>query len=323
MSRSSRTRAVVATGLTLGTATAGLVFAPSASAAAAPLPALKLSTATVAVGDTLTVKGTDCLASGPDDIYGPVLYIDGIVTDPDAPRVLGQFDDEEGSDWTATFSFTDKLVGKHTIDAYCAHYNEISDDEAESTGHDLYPVANITVVAKQSANTGATTPAPSGTAAPSSSATPAATSTEFKPGARANTPGVASTTTSKTTGNAAAPGQKVVKVLKGFKPFEKVTVVLHSTPVELGTFTADANGVVTAEFTIPAGTALGQHTLAYEGLEGTYFEEPLTLTKDGKALAYTGADIKLPLVGGTVLLAAGAGALVVGRRRRTTGAAQA
>jgi hypothetical protein len=114
-----------------------------------------------------------------------------------------------------------------------------------------------------------------------------------------------------------------VKVLKGFQPYEKVTLVLHSTPVELGTFTADANGVVTAEFTLPTGTPLGQHTLAYTGDKGSYFEDPLTLTADGKALAYTGASIGLPLVGGSVLLAAGAGALVVGRRRRTAGAVQA
>ena len=144
---------------------------------------------------------------------------------------------------------------------------------------------------------------------------------DFKPGAKPNTPGISSTSTSKTTGTAAAPGQKVVKVLKGFKAHEVVTITLHSAPVVVGTFAADADGVLTVEFTVPAGTALGNHTLAYEGNTGSYFEEPLTLTADGKALAYTGASIAMPLIGGTVLV--GAGALVLGRRRRTTGAVQA
>ena len=41
------------------------------------------------------------------------------------------------------------------------------------------------------------------------------------------------------TGTVAAPGQTMTKTYKGFKAFEKVTLVLHSTPVTLGTFTAD------------------------------------------------------------------------------------
>ena len=84
---------------------------------------------------------------------------------------------------------------------------------------------------------------------------------------------------------------------------------------------ADANGVVTVELTVPAGTPLGNHTLAYDGAQGTHVEVPLQLTADGKALASTGASTTGPLVTGGLLLAAGAGALAIGCRR-TVGAAQ-
>ena len=304
MSRLSRSRVAVATGLTLGTATAGLLLAPSAFAADA---FTAKAPATVVAGDTFTVSGGGCATT---DQFDPALV--AIVTDSTSDNpddvFFGGYTEDDGT-WSFEVHFPEGTeAGDHLIEVGCG--TEYAEEPSDVV--DLH----VTVT------DGTAAPAPSGTAAPSSSAAPAPAAAEFKPGARPNTPGIGNTTTSKTTGNAAAPGQKVVKVLKGFQPYEKVTLVLHSTPVTLGTFTADANGVVTAEFTVPAGTPLGNHTLAYTGDKGSYFEDPLTLTKDGKALAYTGADVKLPLIGGTVLLAAGAGALVVGRRRRT-GAAQA
>jgi len=140
-------------------------------------------------------------------------------------------------------------------------------------------------------------------------------------GVEANTPGTKSVTTDKTTGKSSAPGQKVVKVIAGFQPFEKVTLVLHSTPTTLGTFTADAQGVLTVEFTLPAGTPAGTHTLVYDGTV-TYFQESLEVTKAGSHLAYTGADMTVPLSLGIGMVIVGAGALVLSRRR-PTGASQA
>ena len=306
MSRTSRSGAFVAAGLTLGTATMSLLFAPSAFAAESSLPALTVVPTTVQVNESFTVGGADCLPKDSDDEFGVVVYLDGDPSNPDLQPVDGQLN-EDGT-WTA--KLTVATAGEHSIDAFCGHYNVTDGDTSED-----YPTASITVTAATAAATSA-----------SASAVPAAatsTAPDFKPGAKPNTPGISSTSSSKTTGTAAAPGQKVVKVLKGFKPGEKVDVVLHSSPVDLGIFPADANGVLTVEFTVPAGTPLGNHTLAYTGNMGSYFEEPLTLTADGKALAYTGASIAMPLIGGTVLVGAGAGALVLGRRRRTTGAVQA
>ncbi|MFQ1001331.1 hypothetical protein [Modestobacter sp. SSW1-42] len=313
MSRTSRPRAAVAAGLTLGATAASIFLAPTAFAAGT-LPALDVPES-AAAGSTVTFSGEECFAGSPEAPANVVVYVGPTEaeSEDEVLKIAGK-PDADGK-WSAFVELAaDAPLGEWTIDAVCEPY-------VDSEAYAEYDLAMFQVTAATPAGS---TPAPSTTPAPT--ATPSATpapAAAFKPGAIPNTPGVSSTTTDKTTGAAAAPGQKVVKVLKGFKPFEKVTVVLHSAPVVLGEFTADANGVVTVEFTVPAGTPLGNHTLAYDGNMGTHFEEPLQLTADGKALAYTGASIAMPLIGGSVLLAAGAGAMVVGRRRRSAGAAQA
>jgi hypothetical protein len=284
MSRLSRPRAAVATGLTLGAATAGLLFAPAAFAADS-LPAPTISPATVAPGGDFAVSGVGCLRA--DGTPGEAVIL---------PAVDPQWADNhtaatDGS-WTLARTAPSEL-GTYEFALLCDRYT------------DQVSYSNVTLTVTADGK-------PVATAAPAA---------EFTPGSTPNTPGIGNATSSGT-GNVAAPGQKIVKVLKGFQPNEVVTLVLHSTPTALGTFTADANGVVTAEFTLPAGTALGQHTLTYDGSLGSHFEDALTLTADGKALAYTGVSIALPLIGGTALVAAGAGALVIGRRRRPTGAVQ-
>jgi LPXTG-motif cell wall-anchored protein len=140
-------------------------------------------------------------------------------------------------------------------------------------------------------------------------------------GVAANTPGTQSVTNDWTT-TSSAPGKKVVRIIEGFRAGEVVTLVMHSTPVVLGTFTADAQGIVTAEFTLPAGTAAGTHTFVYEGNLGTYFQESFEVTAATKTLAYTGGDMTVPLTVGLGLVAAGAGVLVVSRRRKTEAAPQ-
>ncbi|MCZ2829425.1 hypothetical protein O2W14_11325 [Modestobacter sp. VKM Ac-2986] len=328
MSRMSRPRAAVAAGLTLGATAASMFLAPAAFAATEPVFEASNGVVTgpksVSAGATFTLSGTECTYdTNPDSAGDADLLPAGVLIDiaPEAEdsddTIFGAESDMDGN-WTAEVLFpADTPAGEYTIELGCIK----SYNGGELIRGEEYMPFTLLVTAPTAVqpvnNPG--TPTASPTASPAAT-TPAAA---FKPGAKPNTPGVSSTTTDKTTGAAAAPGQKVVKVLKGFKAGEKVTVVLHSDPVVLGAFTADANGVVTVEFTVPAGTPLGNHTIAYTGDQGTYFEEALQLTADGKALAYTGASIAMPLIGGSVLLAAGAGAMVVGRRRRSTGAAQA
>lgn len=101
-------------------------------------------------------------------------------------------------------------------------------------------------------------------------------------------------------------------------------MTLHSTPQTVGTFTADGSGTVTVSFTVPAGTPTGTHTLVYEGDKGTYFQESLTVTAgtsnaSSSSLAYTGADVALPLGLGVGALALGSGLVFAARRRSAEG----
>ncbi|MCZ2812676.1 MULTISPECIES: hypothetical protein [unclassified Modestobacter] len=285
MSRLSRTRVAVVTGLTLGTASAGLLLAPAALAApAAPSVA---PSSTLAPGATFTISGADCTQASDTDAEPMAV----ITPDSDDPGWGDGGPVNADGTWTLELDAPAE-VGTYSYRLFCDQY----------TTDFQYPNVTITVTAD-----GKPAPAPA----------PAA----FVPGATPNTPGI-SVTKNSTTSNVAKPGQQITHVLKGFKPNEKVTLVLHSTPVTLGVFTADANGVLTATYTLPAGTTLANHTLAFDGDAGSHYEIALTLTADGKALAYTGASVTLPLVAGTVLVGAGAGALVLSRRR-TAGATQA
>lgn len=292
MSQFSPRRAVTAAGLALGTVALGVALAPAALAA----PAVTVSQSTVAPGATYTVSGTDCISEDSDyDAQGVVFLAVG-----------AQSANAEEAAANGTWSMTQTApteVGTYTFAAVCDWYTD---------GFD-YADFTITVAAPAAA------PAPA-TAAPVAPGTPR--------GQAAITAGVASPDTGAATGDRAPLGEKVVKVLTGFKPFEVVTVTLNSTPTRVGSFTADASGTVRIEFTVPAGTPVGDHTLVYEGDKGTYFQEsfavaPAALATTGSGhLASTGASVALPLGLGLGALAAGGG-LVFTARRRSTGAVQA
>jgi hypothetical protein len=315
MSRMSRPRAVVATGLTLGTAAAGLFFAPAASAADPTVTPVETDwtvtgPSSVVAGQTFTLEGTDCLyqtegAGGDVDTYPATvgIFTDSLSEDP-ADFVFEAAPDAAG-DWSASVFFpADTPAGEHVIDVSCIKsYNGGTEERDE-----YYQYFKLTVTAPGTAAPAPTTPAPSVVG----STDPAA-----------NTAG----TGSKTGAATATPGAKITKVFTGFQPFEEVTLVLHSDPVVLGTFTADADGVVTAEFTLPAGTAVGTHHLVLDGNMGTHYSETIvvaagTTTASSGSLAYTGANVGLPLALGAGLLVAGGGALVV-TRRRASGTTQA
>ena len=276
MSRTTTSRLAKAGMLTLTAGLAGLVLAPSASAADAP--AADVSTTTVAQGEKFTVSGTGCVQV--DEGYAPLAYImseNGEIVEDVAPAANGS--------WSITGSFpADTPAGEVLMVAGC--------DQAYMDG---FPYQEWTMTVGKAA--GAVR------------------------GVEANSPGTESVATDKAT-TSSAPGQKVVRVIAGFQPHEWVTLTMHSTPTVVGKFQADANGVVTAEFTVPAGTPVGTHTFVYEGDQGTYFQESFTVTAGGKKLAYTGADMTVPLTLGLGLVATGTGALIVARRK-SAGAPQA
>lgn len=74
-----------------------------------------------------------------------------------------------------------------------------------------------------------------------------------------------------TLGPAGAPvttvstGSTVPLTSPGWQPGSTVTVVMYSSPIELGTFVAGSDGTVLASVTIPASAPVGRHTIVVSG----------------------------------------------------------
>jgi hypothetical protein len=135
-------------------------------------------------------------------------------------------------------------------------------------------------------------------------------------------PNAASITTSTST---IGPGGTVTVVGSSFVPGETITLVLHSTPVTLGTTTADPSGSFSANVTIPSDTPAGAHTVIATGSTGDSSTTDLTVTGATPSVAvavatpdlpFTGADIAAVSSVGAIALALGGMLLLAGRRRR-------
>jgi hypothetical protein len=121
-------------------------------------------------------------------------------------------------------------------------------------------------------------------------------------------------------------GQKMTFVGSGYLPFSTVTLVVYSEPQVVGTVVADENGNFTVDVTIPANLVNGNHSLVATGVDAD--GNPYVLRADfavtgGVAssaqpggLAYTGASIALPMLGGLTAVGVGGGLLVAARRRK-------
>jgi hypothetical protein len=130
----------------------------------------------------------------------------------------------------------------------------------------------------------------------------------------------------------------------GFSVGEKVTAVLHSTPVTVGTATANSHGSVELSFTVPKSLATGGHTVTLTGASsGLVATTAFTVTAAAAAvsptpsggsagtasatgtpaageptLAATGVPLDRMAAAAVVaagMLLAGAGMLMLGRRR--------
>ncbi|MEV4509059.1 fibronectin type III domain-containing protein [Dactylosporangium sp. NPDC049525] len=106
----------------------------------------------------------------------------------------------------------------------------------------------------------------------------------------------------------------------GFAPNSPVTIGIYSTPVALASGTADANGHVSLEVTIPDDYA-GEHTMALSGIAPGGAPRVLTLevrVATVGPLPVTGPSAALIIFVGLMLVAVGA-ELVARSRRRSTG----
>lgn len=114
------------------------------------------------------------------------------------------------------------------------------------------------------------------------------------------------------------PGGQLTVSGTGFTPGERVAATLRSTPVDLGTTTADAEGAVSLTFTVPADIEPGDHRVELVGqrsgvrvsvaFEVLGAEVPRTLPATGST---TGAQTGT----GVGLVALGAALVAIARRR--------
>ena len=114
------------------------------------------------------------------------------------------------------------------------------------------------------------------------------------------------------------PGDAITVEMTGCNPGDTVTVVLHSDPVTLGTMTANASGVATGTFTIPAGFS-GAHTIVVTDNQ-TGISRSIAITIGGAAsssgaLPSTGTAVIAFGVLAAILLGSGGLILLLGRRR--------
>jgi LPXTG-motif cell wall-anchored protein len=267
----------------LVTSAATVIAAPAAAAADRPMPTLSATTG----GPTapFTLSGSGCVDNRPVDEQGIGSVEVFAYSETAFLGGAGVTPAADGS-WSLTTSFpADAPLGVHEILVTCDVYN-VSDPyptvtvNLSATGVTLASVASVASVAPTQATCG--------------------------------------DCTTIAAGDTIAAGEVVVMKLTGYKPFEVVTVVMRSTPRELGRFTADAAGVVTLRFTIPKGETTGSsHTLTFSGSMGTPdLVLPIKLGAPAKQLASTGADVTVPLALGTGLVLVGGAALVVTRRRK-------
>jgi LPXTG-motif cell wall-anchored protein len=281
MSRASLNR--LAAGGLLGLVLAGATLVTAPTALAAPATPV-LSTSSAEAGQTVTLSGTGCAPSTqPHNPIAVVAFLE--LGESPAVDVGDMVDPAANGTWTASLAIPAGFAaGTYDVVSVCGDY--LGDFEM------IYPTVKLTVGA----------PAPAAPAACGSNCQVVA-------------PGAALTTDA-----GVAPGVLRNLALYGYLPFERVRLVLHSTPRTLGTFTADANGIVVVQFRAPAGTPAGDHTLKVTRADGSVVSYPIKIAAS-KQLASTGADVTVPLVLGTGLVLAGGGALALSRRRR--GAAQA
>jgi hypothetical protein len=154
-------------------------------------------------------------------------------------------------------------------------------------------------------------------------------STAVAPGSASGISTTPVTTTSSSDGSAqgaplltldhssVAPNQWVLASGDGFIAAERVHFVLYPRAVDLGTFSANASGRITARFRIPADTRPGAHTIEATGATSHFVRNaPITVLSAGFAgeLPYRWW---ISIVVGAVLL--GILALVIYFRRRIAG----
>jgi hypothetical protein len=112
----------------------------------------------------------------------------------------------------------------------------------------------------------------------------------------------------------AAPVNGVYTITgSGFQPGEHVTATItDTTPISLGTTTANAQGQVTFTFTPPTGFPAGSHQAVLVGATSGTVEQTFSVTA---ALPQSGANASLQLALAALMTCALGACLITGSRR--------
>ena len=116
---------------------------------------------------------------------------------------------------------------------------------------------------------------------------------------------------------ALAPGTVITLTISYLVPNATYSLTLHSTPIALGSITANGAGTATYQLTIPAGLAAGAHTVAVTDASGNAGASYAFSVAGSTALAKTGTNISTLIVVAIGLIILGA-ALTRRPRRRAS-----
>ena len=119
-------------------------------------------------------------------------------------------------------------------------------------------------------------------------------------------------------------GATITITISGNCGNDTFTIVLHSSPVTLGTISTNASGSGTGSFTVPTSTSPGTHTITATDPSGNSASATITVTGAAATTATTTSSAALPFTGanaaGTAAIGAGVlcvgGLLVLGARKR-------
>ncbi|MDQ6927548.1 MAG: hypothetical protein M3159_02655 [Actinomycetota bacterium] len=196
----------------------------------------------------------------------------------DSPFTTADLDFRVGAG-TQTFDASQVTGGSSTITCGvnnpCALWLAISVPVSVQASGNVYKHYDINYAGSSAtSSTTSTTLGASTTSSSIPSETTTSTTVTGETTTSSTAPGETTTSSSSTTlkpsdvtvtPSTVAPGGTIDVSSAKWKASSVVTVVLHSDPVTLGTLTADASGAVTGSFTIPAATAIGDHTIELTG----------------------------------------------------------
>ncbi|WP_426508617.1 hypothetical protein ACPPVO_58945 [Dactylosporangium sp. McL0621] len=118
----------------------------------------------------------------------------------------------------------------------------------------------------------------------------------------------------------AEPGQDIVVIGTGFMAYSTATIVVYSTPIELGTVVTDGQGNFSKPVRVPPDLVVGAHQLVAAGVGPNGLPHSLkmaiTVQAAGSALAVTGTPIAAMLQLGLATVFGGGSLLFAARTRR-------